>query len=274
ASRQKQLDRIERLERPTRVDTPRMHFGGVRRCGDLVIHAEDLAKRYDRPLFEGLSFDLPRGRRLGIMGPNGSGKPTLLRVLLGAEEPSAGRVEIGQLVEFGYYDQNLDLLPADRPVIRAVWPEADPDAQEQRMRDLLGRFGLAGDQVYQKVGALSGGEKSRAALARLVAQGCNVLVLDEPTNHLDLWACEALEEALKAYEGTVIVVSHDRYFLNQVADLLIVLDAQGGSQVIHGNYDTYELMRAQQEEARKEREAAQAKKREAAAPRAPVRSAS
>jgi ATP-binding cassette subfamily F protein 3 len=113
------------------------------------------------------------------------------------------------------------------------------------------------------VGDLSGGEKSRAALARLVARGVNVLVLDEPTNHLDLWACEALEEALVAFEGTVIVVSHDRYFLNQVADLLIVLDSQGGAQVIHGNYDTYELMRAQQEAARKEREAAQAKKREA-----------
>src|SRR5712691_2938726 len=98
------------------------------------------------------------------------------------------------------------------------------------MRDLLGRFGLTGDQVYQKVAELSGGEKSRAALARLVAQGVNVLVLDEPTNHLDLWACDALEQALKEFEGTAIVVSHDRYFLNQVADLLLVLDGQGGSQ--------------------------------------------
>src|SRR5262249_18749554 len=221
-----------------------------------------------------LSFDLPRGRRLGIMGPNGSGKTTLLRCLLGEEKADSGEVKRGHLVELGYYDQDLRALDPDRPVIRAVWPESDPDAEEQWMRDLLGRFGLTGEQVYQKVGALSGGEKSRAALAKLVAQGVNVLVLDEPTNHLDLWACEALEEGLKAFEGTVIVVSHDRYFLNQVADLLIVLDAQGGSQVIHGNYDTYELMRAQQEEARKEREAAQAKKREAAAPRAPVRSAS
>jgi ATP-binding cassette, subfamily F, member 3 len=120
------------------------------------------------------------------------------------------------------------------------------------MRDLLSRFGLTGEQVYQPVGELSGGEKSRAALAKLVAQGVNVLVLDEPTNHLDLWACDALEQALTAFEGTVIVVSHDRYFLNRVVDLLLVLDGKGNTQVIHGNYDTYELMRAQQEAARAE----------------------
>jgi ATP-binding cassette subfamily F protein 3 len=149
-------------------------------------------------------------------------------------------------VEFGYYDQQLQSLPADKPVIRAVWPDSDPDTVEQGMRDLLGRFGLTGDQVNQKVGELSGGEKSRAALAKLVAQGVNVLVLDEPTNHLDLWACDALEQALLEYEGTCIVVSHDRYFLNRVVDLLLVLDGSGNVQVIFGNYDTYELMRAQQ----------------------------
>jgi ATP-binding cassette subfamily F protein 3 len=137
-------------------------------------------------------------------------------------------------------------------VIRAVWPEADPDAAEQTMRNLLGRFGLLGDQVYQRVSELSGGEKSRAALARLVAEGVNVLVLDEPTNHLDLWACEALEQSLLEFEGTCIVVSHDRYFLNKVVDLLIVLDGIGNAQVIYGNYDTHELMRAQQEAAKQE----------------------
>jgi ATP-binding cassette subfamily F protein 3 len=121
---------------------------------------------------------------------------------------------------------------------------------EQGMRDLLSRFGLAGDQVYQRVAELSGGEKSRAALAKLVAQGVNVLVLDEPTNHLDLWACDALEQALQEFDGTCIVVSHDRYFLNRVVDLLLVLDGNGKVDVIYGNYDTYEMMRAQQEAAR------------------------
>src|SRR5262249_1044211 len=156
------------------------------------------------PLFRDLSFQLTRGRRLGIMGPNGSGKTTLLRVLLGDETPDAGLVKRGMLVELGYYDQHLKTLPADKQVIQAAWPEGDDSARSQQMRDLLGRFGLVGDQVFQKVGALSGGEKSRAALARLVALGVNVLVLDEPTNHLDLWACEALEEALLQFEGTCI----------------------------------------------------------------------
>src|SRR5262249_12579311 len=146
-----------------------------------------------------------------------------LRVLLGDETADGGTLRTGHLVEYGYYDQHLQTLPADKPVIRAVWPESDPDAVEQGMRDLLGRFGLMGDQVNQLVGDLSGGEKSRAALAKLVAQGVNVLVLDEPTNHLDLWACDALEQALLEYEGTCIVVSHDRYFLNRVVDLLLVL---------------------------------------------------
>ncbi len=249
-SRQKALDRLDRVERPTTIEGPRMHFGSVRRSGDVVLYAEDLAKAYDLPLFSGLSFSLKRGQRLGIMGANGSGKTTLLRVLLGDEPPDAGKVEQGHLVEFGYYDQHLQSLAEDKPLIRAVWPGEDPDANEQQMRDLLGRFGLVGDQVYQRVGDLSGGERSRAALARLVAQGVNALVLDEPTNHLDLWACDALEQALRAFDGSAVVVSHDRYFLNNVVDLLIVLDGAGGSQVIYGNYDTYERMRLLHEDDR------------------------
>jgi ATP-binding cassette subfamily F protein 3 len=247
-SRRKALDRLDRVQRPALVESPQMHFGEVRRSGDVVLQVDELAKAYDRPLFSGLGFTLERGRRLGIMGPNGSGKTTLLRILMGDEEPDAGSARSGALVDFGYYDQHLKALPEDLPVVRAVWPEPDPDVNEQAMRDLLARFGLTGDQVYQRVGDLSGGERSRAALARLVALGVNVLVLDEPTNHLDLWACDALEQALQEYEGTVLVVSHDRYFLNRVVDLLIVL-GDGRAEVIHGNYDTYERMRALQAEA-------------------------
>jgi ATP-binding cassette, subfamily F, member 3 len=273
ASRQKQIDRMDRLEKPTKIESPHMSFGEVRRAGDVVIRTEDLSKGYDHPLFLDLSFDLPRGRRLGILGPNGSGKTTLVRVMLGEEKADAGRVQIGHLVEIGYYDQHLTMLDLDKPVIRAVWPEADPDAEERWMRDLLSRFGLSGEQVHQPVGSLSGGERSRAALARLVAQGVNLLILDEPTNHLDLWACDSLEQALKAFEGTVIVVSHDRFFLNQVCDLLLALDGKGGSQVIHGNFDTYELMRAQQLSAAREVEAERAKRQKDAerksAPKSP-----
>src|SRR5579884_2654130 len=141
-SRQKALDRLERVDRPTVVEAPRMHFGEVRRSGDVVLQVDGLAKAYDRPLFSDLSFTLERGKRLGIMGPNGSGKTTLLRILLGEEEPDAGRVQRGHQVEFGYYDQHLASLPEDQPVLQAVWPEPDPELTEQRMRDLLGRFGL------------------------------------------------------------------------------------------------------------------------------------
>src|SRR5260370_7263626 len=139
------------------------------------------------------------------MDQKGSGKTTLLRVKMGEEHADSGWVQAGHLVEFGYYDQHLKSLPADQPVIRAVWPDPDPDIDEQRMRNLLGRFGLVGDQVHQQVGALSGGEKSRAALARLVALGVNVLMLDEPTNHLDLCACHPLYQPLS--ESNLPVIS-------------------------------------------------------------------
>jgi len=243
ASRKNLLEKLERVERPVRIESPHMHFRSVRRSGDVVFEVERISKSYDRPLFTDLSFQVKRGQRLGIMGPNGSGKTTLLRILLGKEQPDQGKVVQGQLVEVGYFDQHLQTLPEDKEAIRAIWPD-DPSTDEQAMRNLLGRFGIVGDQVFQKVGSMSGGERSRVALARLVASSINVLVLDEPTNHLDLWACESLEEALKDFQGTVIVVSHDRWFLNRVVDLLVVLDGKGSARLIHGNYDTYELMEA------------------------------
>ncbi len=248
-SRVKMLDKLERVDRPTRVSGPRIQFNDVTRAGDVVFHVEDLAMGFgDKPLFAGLGFDVKRGQRFGIMGPNGTGKTTLLKILLGELEPTAGKVQRGHLVFPGYLDQHLKLLAEDEPLIRAVWPEPDPAWTEQRMRDLLGSFGLHGDTVDQPVKQLSGGERSRAALAKLTVAGTNVLILDEPTNHLDIWACDALEEALKSYEGTCIVVSHDRYFLNRVVDLLIVFEPSGRTEVVYGNYDLYESLRASREE--------------------------
>jgi|SRR5579883_481832 len=248
-SRAKTLEKIERLEKPTKVSGPNIAFSEVTRSGDIVFHAENLTKRFDdKVLFENLSFDLPRGKRMGIMGPNGCGKTTLLKILLGEEEPTAGEVQRGHLVFPGYLDQHLGILDPEKSVMRAVWPDDDPQQTEQKMRDLLGSFGLQGEIIEHPVKSLSGGERSRAALAKLTVNGANLLILDEPTNHLDIWACDSLENALKEYEGTCIVVSHDRYFLNRVADLLIVF-ANGTVEVVYGNYDTYELLRQSREEA-------------------------
>jgi len=263
-SRMKKLDKVDRLEMPTRIETPHMHFGQVVRAGDIVVYAENAGKAYGtNRLFKGLSFDLQRGKRLGIMGANGSGKTTLLRMILGEEEPSEGTLRRGALVQFGYLDQHLKLLPDEKSVIQAIWPKPDPELTEQKMRDLLGRFGLSGPIINQPVKELSGGERSRAALARLVVEGANVLILDEPTNHLDIWACDALEEAVREFEGTVIVVSHDRYFLNRVVDLLIVLEP-GRCEVVYGNYDMYEALRANRK--RSEKQAAKPVEAEKPAP--------
>ena len=155
-----------------------------------------------------------------MIGPNGAGKTTLIKTLIGREKPDAGEVKLGHKVQVGYHDQGLQSLDPDTTVVRAVWPEDDPEWVEGDVRDLLARFGLTGEIVFQTVGQLSGGEKAKAALARLCATAANLLVMDEPTNHLDIWSREALERSINEFEGTVLVVSHDRYFLNQVADRL------------------------------------------------------
>jgi ATP-binding cassette, subfamily F, member 3 len=246
-SRMKQIDKLDRVDMPTKVEMPQMHFGNVVRAGDVVFEVDELGKAFgDKRLFKNLSFQLPRGKRLGIMGPNGCGKTTLLKILLNEERPTEGSVKVGHLTQLGYLDQHLQMLDETKSIIRAVWPQPDPEVTDQRMRDLLGRFGLQGKIVDQPVSECSGGERSRAALARLVVEGANVLILDEPTNHLDIWACDALEEAVKAFEGTTIVVSHDRYFLNSVSDLLLVMEP-GKVEVVYGNYDLYESLRATRE---------------------------
>jgi ATP-binding cassette subfamily F protein 3 len=175
--------------------------------------------------------------------------------LIGREKADKGEVKLGHKVHVGYYDQGLEALPESTPVVRAVWPENDPDWVEQDVRDILARFGLSGEIVFQTVGQLSGGEKGKAALARLAATEANLLVMDEPTNHLDIWSCEALERSIREFEGTVLVVSHDRYFLNQVADRLIVV-SDGQAKVIEGDYETYQRLEKQAQESLQAKRAA------------------
>jgi ATP-binding cassette, subfamily F, member 3 len=236
--RRKKLERIEPVEPPREIAAPPMRFTPASRTGDIVMRVERLSKAFQQPLFQDLTFDVLRGEKWGILGPNGSGKTTLLRCLLGESPMDSGRVVLGSGVRVGYFDQQLRCLDENSEVVDAIRPPHKEFVEQQR-RDLLARFGITGDMVFQRVGQLSGGERNRTALAMLAALDANVLVLDEPTNHLDLWARDALERALLAFDGTVMFVSHDRYFLNQVADRLLVVEP-GRFRVIDGNYDTYQ----------------------------------
>jgi len=238
--RRKKLARLqdELVEPPRQIDAPPMGFPPPRRSGDIVLRAARLAKTYDRTLFKNLDLEITRGQRWALLGPNGCGKTTLLRCLLGLVEPDEGEARFGTGVEVGYFDQQLAELDDATPVVDAIRPERKEfDIQERR--NLLARFGITGDTAMQKVSQLSGGERCRAALARLAAMDANFLVLDEPTNHLDLWARGGLERVLRSFEGTVLLVSHDRYFVNQVADHLLVIE---GDRVdaVEGDYETYQ----------------------------------
>jgi ATP-binding cassette subfamily F protein 3 len=268
--REKKLERIESVETMSVIEGPVMGFGEVDRAGDIVIEARKVSKAFDpaRPLFRDLDLAIERERCVGILGPNGAGKTTLLKILIGQMKPDAGEVKLGHRVQVGYYDQGLEALPPETPLLRAVRPEDDATWVDQDTRDLLARFGLSGDVVFQKVGQLSGGERGKAALARLAATCANVLVMDEPTNHLDLWSCASLERSIREFEGTVLVVSHDRFFLNQVADRIIVV-ADGRARVIEGDYETYRRL---DESARQEAAQAAARAQARAAINEPAKS--
>src|SRR4029079_13715720 len=207
--RRKKLERIERVPPPREIAAPPMGFPPASRTGDIVMRVEKLAKSFPgKPLFSNLSFDVLRGEKWGILGPNGSGKTTLLRCLLGELEPDEGRIVFGTGVKAGYFDQMLTGLDEEMPVLHAA-RRSHKEFVEQQRRDLLARFGVTGDMVFQNVGSLSGGERNRVALAWLSVLHASFLILDDPTNHLDLWARDSLEQALKAFDGSVLLVSHD-----------------------------------------------------------------
>ncbi|MFQ5731965.1 MAG: ABC-F family ATP-binding cassette domain-containing protein [Planctomycetaceae bacterium] len=238
ADREKKLARLEAVDRPPEEPALHMTFGEPSRTGDWVIDAVKLAKGFDVPLFEDFTLRIHRGDRIGILGPNGSGKTTLLRTLIGELEPDAGTVRHGTHVRIGYFDQQLESVNPELDAVDATRPPDNPAFLPGEARSLLGRFGLSGDIVFQKVGSLSGGEKSRVALARIAAANVNLLVLDEPTNHLDLWACDALERSFREFPGTLLFVSHDRYFVDRIATSVIVHTDDGWKQY-DGNYSDF-----------------------------------
>jgi ATP-binding cassette, subfamily F, member 3 len=235
--RRKKLERIELVEQPREIVTPKFRFPEAARCGDIVLRCQDLKKGFDHVLFEKLSFQIERGQRFAILGSNGSGKSTLLKCLLGEIQPDAGSVTLGTNVRIGYFDQLLKQLDLELEPLEAVRVPHRELVDKQR-RDILAAFGLAGEVVNKPMRMLSGGERNRVMLARLSALEANVLVLDEPTNHLDLWSRQALEAAIRAFDGTVLLVTHDRYLVNAVADHVLVLRGGRVSQIV-GNYDDY-----------------------------------
>ncbi len=230
-ARQKLLDRMERLEAPEQ-DLPavRLQWVAAGRTGDRVLEAEGLAAGWDEPLVQDLSLLLRRGERLALVGRNGAGKTTLLRTLAGTLPALRGSLRFGAGVVPGVYDQETAVLEPGRTVLDTLL-DARPDWKPADARGWAGRFGFSGDAAEALTDTLSGGERGRLVLARLIAEGPNLLLLDEPTNHLDIPTCEALEEALTGYPGAVVFISHDRWLVERLADTCLLVEAGRASEL-------------------------------------------
>ena len=237
-SKEKRLEKIERLEKPQEEGTVRFRFETRRRTGDDVLITDGLTKGFgERVLFRDLNLHVRAGDRIALIGDNGTGKSTLLRCLTGEEKPDAGVIRWGTGVDIGYYDQHQAGLHENKTVLDEVW-DRFPRMEQYEVRGALGLFLFTGDDVFAPVSTLSGGEKGRVALTELMLRKDNVLLLDEPTNHLDMDSREVLENALRDFPGTIIAVSHDRYFINRFAEKVCVLDGRELREYL-GDYDSY-----------------------------------
>jgi len=218
-----------------------------RPLGDQVIEAEGLSKAYgDKLLFENLSFRIPPGGIVGIIGPNGAGKTTLFRMLVGQEEPDAGEIKVGATVDIGYVDQTRDALDAGKSVFEEISGGHDTIELGKRSvnaRSYVAKFMFMGPDQQKKVGTLSGGERNRVHLAKLLRKGCNLLLLDEPTNDLDVDTLRSLEEGITHFPGSVVVITHDRWFLDRLATQIIAFEGDGYVHVCDGNFEVYERSR-------------------------------
>lgn len=238
-SREKMLDRIEVLEKPVTEQTA-MHFKlePGKESGNDVLTAEGLCKSFGQQLlFSGVDFEIKKGEKVALIGDNGTGKTTLLKIINNILEADSGRLRLGANVEIGYYDQEHNVLHMDKTVFDEIG-DAYPDMTNTQIRNMLACFLFTGDDVFKRIGDLSGGERGRVSLAKLMLSNANFLILDEPTNHLDIMSKEILESALNKYTGTVLYVSHDRYFINKTAGRIMELSASRITNYI-GNYDYY-----------------------------------
>ncbi len=238
-SREKMLDKIELLEKPS-APAADMHIHLTPRItsGNDVLTVTELSKSYPgQPLFRNQSFEIHRGERVAIIGNNGTGKTTILKIINGLVKPDGGNVALGAKVHIGYYDQEHQVLHMEKTIFEEI-SDAYPSMTQTEIRNVLAAFLFTGDEVFQPISTLSGGERGRVSLAKLMLSEANFLILDEPTNHLDIVSKEILEDALREYTGTVLYVSHDRYFINRTATRILELTGETLVNYI-GNYDYY-----------------------------------
>lgn len=235
--RQSQLNRLERMDAPVKNEELELRLPPATECADRVLIMEDLSIGYgEKVLARGINITLRRGEKAALLGANGTGKTTLLKTILGEIQPLKGKAKIGNRVQIGYFSQSYERLDPKQTLLENFVMEYG--FTEERTRSMLGGMLFHGDDVFKEIGSLSGGQKARLVLLKLVLDGANCLVLDEPTNHLDIMAREAVEAALTAFDGTVLVVSHDRYFINEVADRIWEIE-DGQLKDYKGNYDFY-----------------------------------
>lgn len=235
--RQSQLNRLERMDAPVKNEEFELHLPPATECADRVLIMENLSIGYgEKVLAQGINITLRRGEKAALLGANGTGKTTLLKTILGEIQPLKGKAKIGNRVQIGYFSQSYERLDPKQTLLENFVMEYG--FTEERTRSMLGGMLFHGDDVFKEIGTLSGGQKARLVLLKLVLDGANCLVLDEPTNHLDIMAREAVEAALTAFDGTVLVVSHDRYFINEVADRIWEIE-DGQLKDYKGNYDFY-----------------------------------
>ncbi len=238
-SRQKSLDKIERIDAPDKLPKPvKISFETQIKSGNDILHIENLSKSYgDMTLFENVEMDIKRGEKIALIGDNGRGKTTLFKIIMDEIQSNSGTKYIGKNVFIGYYDQEQSDLNECNTVLDEIWDEF-PEMTTTEVRNALAAFLFTGDDVFKEISKLSGGEKCKVNLLKLMLSKSNLLLLDEPTNHLDIMSREALEDALLNYDGTVLVISHDRYFLNKVIGKIYELNIDGIKEYL-GNYDYY-----------------------------------
>ncbi|GGF28270.1 ABC transporter ATP-binding protein [Halobacillus andaensis] len=267
-SRRKQLEKMDKLDKPkTEQQSAKFSFQVAKKSGNDVLKIRDLAFRYDdqdRYVFDHLSLDLQRGDSFALVGPNGVGKTTLLKTIIGDLKAAKGNIMVGTNVQIGYYDQEQTKLNSKKTVLNELWDEY-PLKNEKDIRTILGNFLFTGEDVLKPVSALSGGEKARLSLAKLMMQEANLLILDEPTNHLDLDSKEVLESALVDYPGTILFVSHDRYFINKIATQIVEMEP-AETRVFLGDYDYYLHKKQEERELREIEEAERAEQAAATKP--------